>query len=452
MKEIQKENLSEIERQQQKEIQGVIDGLNEALESDIMTLRLQHKKQVALEKEKLSVKFHHLSGDIDEFFESEQQALHSLMHRAGSKDRAKAKEKSAKAKQLREYLFGGNRLPRLIALAEYLESNSFMSTCLEQASLKLPQICNMAEWRCKFISPKTFGKLLAIMNSHSVVELSHRRDCSFPKEVTNKDLMMRRKVAQHELSKHSAVQLRQIAAAKEHAFPELVDEELEGRRTSHAPVFIDRDTAPNSAEIGRKGLTVSNNVANKYVTVQATRSRAFTEDGMWYCEAMVLGLNGMAGDTAMIGFDCVRSSLVPAPLIGQTDNAQGMKGYAWQSDGILHLEGKAFATEVSFSENDVVGCSMDLDRMKLTWYKNGEAAFMASSGLDHTGEELLEMGEDGIIQVKVLNHQVEVIPACCLYSHNVDEPTKVQWNFAGKAGGKSFARLPPGHDPYGGIE
>ena len=106
MKEIQKENLSEIERQQQKEIQGVIDGLNEALESDIMTLRLQHKKQVALEKEKLSVKFHHLSGDIDEFFESEQQALHSLMHRAGSKDRAKAKEKSAKAKQLREYLFG----------------------------------------------------------------------------------------------------------------------------------------------------------------------------------------------------------------------------------------------------------------------------------------------------------------------------------------------------------
>jgi hypothetical protein len=36
---------------------------------------------VSIEEEKLEKKFAHLSNDIEQFFESELNALHSLMHR-----------------------------------------------------------------------------------------------------------------------------------------------------------------------------------------------------------------------------------------------------------------------------------------------------------------------------------------------------------------------------------
>ena len=38
--------MAEIEQQKEKEKQGVIEGLDAALEQDILTLRLQHKRQV----------------------------------------------------------------------------------------------------------------------------------------------------------------------------------------------------------------------------------------------------------------------------------------------------------------------------------------------------------------------------------------------------------------------
>jgi len=90
------------------------------------------------------------------------------------------------------------------------------------------------------------------------VAVSHRRDCAFPKDVTTKDIALRRKVEQHALRQLNAKKLRELAAAKEHPFPDLVDEELGNRRTSHAPVYIDKTSAPPMAQIGRHGLTMLN--------------------------------------------------------------------------------------------------------------------------------------------------------------------------------------------------
>jgi len=453
MEKIQKENLALLEQQKQLEMKSVTDGLNAALQEDILTLQLQHKRQVAIEEEKFNKQYASLQQSVDDFFDSEMSALNSLMHRSGKEDRAAAKKKAAESAKLRDYLFGGNRLPRLIALAQYLDSNAFLNTCIEQAAVHLSSTCSIPEWRCKAISSQSFAKLLGSIDSKTAVQISHRRDCSFPKDLTEKDLMMRRKVAEHELAKHSAVALRHIAAAKEHPFPELVDEELEKRRTSHAPVFVDETKAPPSATLGPKLLTVTTNKVHKYVTVHATRARSHAEDGMWYCEALILGLDPLSGDTAAVGWDAARKSLVPAPLIGQTANDEGQKGYAWQSDGILHLHGNTLATEVTFAQGDIVGLSMDLDRQLLTWYRNGKPALTAAAGLDCNAEEVLTMGEDGIVMVTLeKQEEFDLIPACCLYSNLEEKPVMLQFNFAGKAGGQAFATLPPGHDPYGGID
>ena len=84
---------------------------------------------------------------------------------------------------------------------------------------------------------------------------------------------------------------------------------------------------------------------HKYVTVHATRSRVHTGDGMWYYEVSILTLDSEGG-TAVIGWDVPRDSLSPPPLPGQTCNDIGQVGLAWQSDGLLHLKGKSFASEV----------------------------------------------------------------------------------------------------------
>jgi len=49
---------------------------------------------------------------------------------------------------------------------------------------------------------------------------------------------------------------------QDHPFPDLVDEELDSRRTSHAPVYIDKDTAPPTVHIGNRGLTMQNKVGS----------------------------------------------------------------------------------------------------------------------------------------------------------------------------------------------
>jgi len=81
------------------------------------------------------------------------------------------------------------------------------------------------------------------------------------------------------------------------------------------------------------------------VTIHGSRSRAHTGDGMWYYEATVQALD-TEGGTAIVGWDAPRESLLPPPIPGQTSNESRQRGYAWQSDGLLHLNGKSFATEV----------------------------------------------------------------------------------------------------------
>merc|ERR1711977_595892 len=117
---IRKDKIADIELQKEEEKHGVVEGLNEALESGILTLRLQHKRQVAVEEEKIARKYAHLSQDVENFFESEVQLLKTFIHRAGSADRSAAKKQAQEHAKLQDYVFGGNKLPRLIALAEYL--------------------------------------------------------------------------------------------------------------------------------------------------------------------------------------------------------------------------------------------------------------------------------------------------------------------------------------------
>ena len=85
-------------------------------------------------------------------------------------------------------------MPRLLALAEYLEAPAFLASCVEHAAPSLDRICNMPEWRCKSISPETFQKVLSGVSAKVAVAVSHRRDCAFPKDVTTKDSGLRRKV------------------------------------------------------------------------------------------------------------------------------------------------------------------------------------------------------------------------------------------------------------------
>ena len=66
---------------------------------------------------------------------------------------------------------------------------------------------------------------------------------------------------------------------------------------------------------------------------------------MWYYEVGVLALD-VEGGTIVAGWDVPRDVLLPPPLPGRTPNESGQIGYAWQSDGLLHLQGTTFASEV----------------------------------------------------------------------------------------------------------
>lgn len=100
----------------------------------------------------------------------------------------------------------------------------------------------------------------------------------------------------------------------------------------------------------------------------------------------------------------------------------------------------------------MVGCAIDLDGQSLTWYKNGEPAFVGNCGLEFVSGGQLVNGPDDVIRVSLVGEEFELIPACCLYSASDAKLAKVSFNFAGKMSGKAFSGLPAGHDPYGGTD
>jgi len=85
--------------------------------------------------------------------------------------------------------------------------------------------------------------------------------------------------------------------------------------------------------------------------------------------------------------------------------------------------------QVTFGENDVVGCSMDLDSQTLTWYKNGEAAFVGDNGLEIIQGGPIVVGADEVMRANLAGEEFDLFPSCCMYSTNVDKLAKVIFSF-----------------------
>lgn len=445
-----------IEVERNRERASLMLGLEEALENDTMALRLTHKRQVAFEDEKLNLKYGQVLQEMTEFYNGQRKVLKDLLNKSGAATQElTAKQAAGQAKILRE-MFEGSMLPRVTALACFLEAPQLKQLCLAQAAACIDQVCEYREWQTDIIPTVCFEHLISMLTNSQVVMLDTRRKCTLPKKTIEKDLQLRQKIVQDELRRMTGAKLRQAAIAPDVAFPHLIRAEIETRRRTYSTVLMDVRSCTPNVQIGDDLLTVSTIEPRLYATSHSTKSFEDSGDGMWYFEVMIKQLP-KDGSSFAVGFDITRGAELaeePTPLPGVTpvDGSSLPCGYVWQSDGILHLAGVTVSTERTFRQGDVVGVTLDQDNALICFYVNGQAPFNAldekSVSSDYPNQLVL-LGEDGIMRVTVVRKEYDLTPAVCMYASSTTVCGVC--NFAG-APQAPFVDLPLGNDPLGGTD
>ena len=75
---------------------------------------------------------------------------------------------------------------------------------------------------------------------------------------------------------------------------------------------------------------------------------------------------------------------------------------------------------------------MDLDSQTLTWYKNGEAAFVGDNGLEIIQGGPIVVGADEVMRANLAGEEFDLFPSCCMYSTNVDKLAKVIFSWVSR--------------------
>eukprot|EP00658_Telonema_sp_P-2_P028975 TRINITY_DN22100_c0_g1_i3.p1 TRINITY_DN22100_c0_g1~~TRINITY_DN22100_c0_g1_i3.p1 ORF type:complete len:622 (-),score=119.07 TRINITY_DN22100_c0_g1_i3:259-2124(-) len=489
-----------IESEKQAERNSLMQGLEQSLEEDMMSLRLQHKRQVALEDEKLRNKYSQCLHEVELHYQRERQLLRSMLSKTGSKQTELGSKQVGEQIEASRYMFGGDMLPRLLALGCMLEARGFTQLCLDQAAATIDQVCGLEGWDTAFIPATLIEQLISALTDTQVVHLSLSRRCKLPMALIQSDLEMRKKIAEESLHRMSGSKLRQAATAPEVAFPHLVRKEIEARRTAYSVVSISRRLLSPNCELSEDQLSVTTIHPRQYACAHATKALSTTGDGMWYWEVGVRKLPP-DGSSMAIGFDSPREleEMVsdPTPLQGQSvpaENSQtpmSVVGWVWQSDGIMHLNGQTLSTERTYKQGDVVGVGLDLDNRLICFYLNGAPAFTATDhkalpshchdtsthchdthGHDARSKSPVSLGHDKVMRVLLPNralgslmqgphpaahpaaqpsqHDFSLVPAVCMYATSPTCPCQAVCNFGGSLELAPFAELPLGHDPLGG--
>eukprot|EP00656_Telonema_subtile_P001835 TRINITY_DN10795_c0_g1_i2.p1 TRINITY_DN10795_c0_g1~~TRINITY_DN10795_c0_g1_i2.p1 ORF type:complete len:612 (+),score=182.29 TRINITY_DN10795_c0_g1_i2:139-1974(+) len=353
-----------IESEKQRERARLLQGLESAFQNDMSSLRHSHKRQVALEDEKLKMKYCQTDQNIDRFYQRERKMLRSMLSK--TKQAELSSKHMAEQAQLLRYMFEGSFLPRLTALACFLKAPGFQSLCLAQAAMSIERVCTLPQWRTDLIPTSVFEKLVSSLTDLQVVNLDSIRDCTLPKATISTDLIVREKIAEERLRRLNGARLRRAAIAPDLAFPHLVRRELEARRTAYSVVTLDERHCTPNVMIGEDRLRIATTQPRQYCTGHASKYFSITGDGMWYWEVSIDALT-KDGSSFAVGLDAPREKAAfeqePVPLPGLTAAAGGNPcGYVWQSDGILHLNGVTVSTERTYQQACAPQPSLSLDR------------------------------------------------------------------------------------------
>jgi len=364
--------------------------------------------------------------EIELFFSQQELRLNNLLSSYVSSSVASNEhmQQQREAEGVMAQVFQPEFTMKLALAAKLLQSPPLDEACLTVVKQNVSQYTAHKEWRSELIAEQYHRELLPTMSAMELAGLLAQNE---PKSWLSKhhlenEMKARRKIAEQEMRQMKNDELHPVLQEPS-AWPDLVEAELLHRQLSRGSGALNTElTAGQPLKLQNQNSTVMVTQPLRTVAVQGLVKAAAGAWGRPYFEVSLDLIDASAGSTVSIGWDLIRSSLLPAPLPGLTpgEELRGETesfGISLQNDGFLNVQGRTEVVQCSFGENSVVGCGLDLALHRVTYYVDGTAL-----DVTHTSMKASE------VRVKP---PYCLVPAATMYTATSHSKCQLSFNFTG---------------------
>ena len=325
------------------------------------------------EYEKLDRLMEIRSRDIDLFFEREIDRTSELFEQQQRLRIIKTEKELKESTLLHNEILPENGLVTMLTLSDVVRSDDLRDTCIKILGQTFSLHYQDKHLGCQLLTLQTLQQLLSQLPTEQLQELAEQYDYYFPRDIVLKEIEYRKGILVAEYKDCSVPELlAKMTAAEGTVFSDLLANEIMNRKKKKPFVSLNPIQMSPFLKLHEDGLTIELRGHKRYSCVHATHSRSFEGWGKWYFEVVIEEFDESYGSSISIGWDVPRdSSCMDGPILGMTPGEKHLFGCAWQSDGILHYEGRGVYIEEQFKQGDTISCSLDQDKKVLTFFKNG---------------------------------------------------------------------------------